>query len=104
AEDGIRDFHVTGVQTCALPIWPPGLRRVLPVGDRDGDHADLLPPPEGRELSQPWRVGGRLRGAFQLHPVRAVEPDLRVLHPGAEIGRASCRVRWWLLVVLVVCE
>src|SRR5690606_40584449 len=32
AEDGIRDFHVTGVQTCALPIWgksllptPPGL-------------------------------------------------------------------------------
>src|SRR5690606_41046060 len=20
-EDGIRDFHVTGVQTCALPIW-----------------------------------------------------------------------------------
>src|SRR5690606_10060304 len=27
AEDGIRDFHVTGVQTCALPIFPgkPGL-------------------------------------------------------------------------------
>src|SRR5690606_39312221 len=23
-EDGIRDFHVTGVQTCALPIWGPG--------------------------------------------------------------------------------
>src|SRR5690606_40335412 len=23
AEDGIRDFHVTGVQTCALPIWFP---------------------------------------------------------------------------------
>src|SRR5690625_6109007 len=22
AEDGIRDGHVTGVQTCALPIWP----------------------------------------------------------------------------------
>src|SRR5690606_41189477 len=22
AEDGIRDFHVTGVQTCALPICP----------------------------------------------------------------------------------
>src|SRR5690606_41208051 len=30
AEDGIRDFHVTGVQTCALPIFgdhrPVGLR------------------------------------------------------------------------------
>src|SRR6266511_1561908 len=33
AEDGIRDCHVTGVQTCALPIWrqgrrePPSLQR-----------------------------------------------------------------------------
>src|SRR5690606_39866237 len=31
AEDGIRDFHVTGVQTCALPIsrprWPEPKRR-----------------------------------------------------------------------------
>src|SRR5690606_425659 len=25
AEDGIRDFHVTGVQTCALPIYAEGL-------------------------------------------------------------------------------
>src|SRR5690606_40985409 len=24
AEDGIRDFHVTGVQTCALPIFLQG--------------------------------------------------------------------------------
>src|SRR5690606_39826026 len=24
AEDGIRDFHVTGVQTCALPIFISG--------------------------------------------------------------------------------
>src|SRR6266511_3769607 len=28
AEDGIRDFHVTGVQTCALPILT--LRGTLP--------------------------------------------------------------------------
>src|SRR5690606_40096379 len=26
AEDGIRDFHVTGVQTCALPILEPPMR------------------------------------------------------------------------------
>src|SRR5690606_40253438 len=26
AEDGIRDFHVTGVQTCALPISCCGIR------------------------------------------------------------------------------
>src|SRR5690606_39690518 len=30
AEDGIRDFHVTGVQTCALPIYHfPGARERL---------------------------------------------------------------------------
>src|SRR5690606_39425982 len=28
AEDGIRDFHVTGVQTCALPILRPIVRLV----------------------------------------------------------------------------
>src|SRR6266576_2602133 len=25
AEDGIRDIYVTGVQTCALPIWALGI-------------------------------------------------------------------------------
>src|SRR5690606_40755571 len=30
AEDGIRDFHVTGVQTCALPIWN-ALSTAVPV-------------------------------------------------------------------------
>src|SRR5690606_9562150 len=29
AEDGIRDFHVTGVQTCALPIYEPRLLQSL---------------------------------------------------------------------------
>ena len=27
AEDGIRDWSVTGVQTCALPIWLGGAHR-----------------------------------------------------------------------------
>src|SRR5690606_39606824 len=31
AEDGIRDFHVTGVQTCALPISFPAGRRPCPT-------------------------------------------------------------------------
>src|SRR5207302_5809924 len=30
AEDGIRDFHVTGVQTCALPISEGRLISALP--------------------------------------------------------------------------
>ena len=29
AEDGIRDWSVTGVQTCALPIWPLQKRQRL---------------------------------------------------------------------------
>src|SRR5690606_39887878 len=29
AEDGIRGFHVTGVQTCALPISPHGASAAL---------------------------------------------------------------------------
>src|SRR6267378_4490564 len=42
AEDGIRALYVTGVQTCALPIYPvrhpaPGLRRLRgPSGRRIG--------------------------------------------------------------------
>src|SRR5690606_40550091 len=31
AEDGIRDFHVTGVQTCALPIFAACSIKVLPT-------------------------------------------------------------------------
>src|SRR5215475_14470040 len=31
AEDGIRDFHVTGVQTCALPILALSLKLKMPV-------------------------------------------------------------------------
>src|SRR5690606_40038189 len=34
-EDGIRDFHVTGVQTCALPIWREGADHET-VGDEGG--------------------------------------------------------------------
>src|SRR5690606_40675575 len=37
AEDGIRDFHVTGVQTCALPILPDDPSVVI----RMSEHPDL---------------------------------------------------------------
>src|SRR5436309_4951787 len=35
AEDGIRDFHVTGVQTCALPIYFPQFARDLALENPD---------------------------------------------------------------------
>src|SRR2546427_6244607 len=40
AEDGIRDLTVTGVQTCALPISPRGLRQVA-AGMRDRARQEL---------------------------------------------------------------
>src|SRR5690606_40982778 len=39
AEGGIRDFHVTGVQTCALPILRAGLiGEATRASQRFGDH------------------------------------------------------------------
>src|SRR5215213_10838279 len=43
AEDGIRDWSVTGVQTCALPIWIASEADALKhVPDADGQLADSL--------------------------------------------------------------
>src|SRR5262249_57382081 len=65
AEDGIRDWSVTGVQTCALPISGRP--------DRDGRR---LP---GRAPAPDVDVDGR--------------QDDGALHDRLEIGRASCRER-----------
>src|SRR5690606_40439178 len=46
AEDGIRDFHVTGVQTCALPIYNLVYHILFLFLDHNKflnmDHKDLL--------------------------------------------------------------
>src|SRR5438046_10107925 len=74
AEDGIRDWSVTGVQTCALPILPggnpspPRERRCAPgAGSRGtfvgaGDHREAVraQPPE-RARSEERRVGKECR-------------------------------------------
>src|SRR5439155_17794463 len=75
AEDGIRDGHVTGVQTCALPIsaLPLGRRAraaARPPGRRNGRRArrrralsppgpDSPPPPP--ECLQGWRRAATAR-------------------------------------------
>src|SRR5690606_40176432 len=43
AEDGIRDFHVTGVQTCALPISDKDINpnRIAVVGHSRGGKTAL---------------------------------------------------------------
>src|SRR5690606_40892733 len=51
AEDGIRDFHVTGVQTCALPIYLHVLTVDLAAGHLEGA-GDLR---VGRVQVRRWR-------------------------------------------------
>src|SRR5690606_39988814 len=79
AEDGIRDFHVTGVQTCALPISArPELPRPepYPPGPRPSPRPEPYPP-EPYPPPQPPRP-----------PRMAAVDDSR-----RQIGRASCRER-----------
>src|SRR5690606_40968489 len=74
AEDGIRDFHVTGVQTCALPISL-------------GDFTEKLH--EQLQVGMPVSVEGPY-GCFTFdgdHPVQIWI---------GEIGRASCRERVYM--------
>src|SRR5687768_17648828 len=54
AEDGIRDVAVTGVQTCALPIFQAGAGE----GGR-GARADAGEGAQGRAQVERARVGGR---------------------------------------------
>src|SRR5690606_40558819 len=56
AEDGIRDFHVTGVQTCALPILEGHGTVLSVVPELDHAHvrlavADIDPPGGYRRLA-----------------------------------------------------
>src|SRR5437016_8809940 len=92
AEDGIRDWSVTGVQTCALPICAKPKQASRQWAERQ----KLAPPPAPKEL-HPARVIDILVDLLH-HPeddARAVCQRLRAGgHPVTpEIGRASCRER-----------
>src|SRR5256885_6436678 len=82
AEDGIRDYKVTGVQTCALPIW----------AERTG--AQFAAQGPGAD------PGAVVFDALQAARARGVDVMLADtagrLHSQShlmEIGRASCRER-----------
>src|SRR2546430_16255274 len=100
AEDGIRDLTVTGVQTCALPIYRPLLSAALPTKSDAPGGRPSAPPPNGgdagAEVACSFSVlaggprsgerrggeGGRIRGG----------PDqLKKKTPsGARTGRSTC--------------
>src|SRR2546422_4525576 len=99
AEDGIRDVAVTGVQTCALPIW-------CPSGMRTMARATSMPatPPANwapvyqiasARATMPRRWNARVSAGLKCAPERlpqgeytraiAVRP---MADPMSEIGRA----------------
>src|SRR5256885_12393100 len=83
AEDGIRDYKVTGVQTCALPISGPrttSMRSTLSVVSAAKSYV-----PPGSFAGTP----STSTFTYLLSPPRRKRD---VVAPG-EIGRASCRER-----------
>src|SRR5690606_40252528 len=85
AEDGIRDFHVTGVQTCALPIW--AVRRPR---DRDLDREPAkleVQRPGSDPVRQPGCTGSYV-GSFQCSMLM---PSGR--SEERRVGK-ECRSRW----------
>src|SRR5690606_40465789 len=86
AEDGIRDFHVTGVQTCALPIFDRRRRVAAALAAHDAvDHHHADP----RNVAQPdalQQVAPRgVLGAVEEHEVRSEE---------RRVGK-EWRAGWW---------
>src|SRR5206468_5590635 len=87
AEDGIRDLIVTGVQTCALPIYIP-LDRVK-ADERLGAMLARLP---GRRFVFTNGDAPYARKVLEAIGVHAQFDDLHDIH-ASQIGRASCRER-----------
>src|SRR5690606_39692869 len=93
AEDGIRDFHVTGVQTCALPI--SRRRTFMRIGIVGAGAM-------ARIHGAAWnKLPVTLAGCYDRHPERAAaycqefggQPYASLAELLAKIGRASCRER-----------
>src|SRR5437870_6053897 len=83
AEDGIRDGHVTGVQTCALPILEESIL-LASLGEAQGRESPRL----RQDLLEEWNLPRGPVARMQTQSPRAPQPP-----QPQEIGRASCRER-----------
>src|SRR5256885_11209852 len=84
AEDGIRDYKVTGVQTCALPIcivksYPAA--QALISGEQSKQDSSLV---------VSWESLERRKAEYDELVHKKIPANSREI---AEIGRASCRER-----------
>src|SRR5690606_40862979 len=86
AEDGIRDFHVTGVQTCALPIFKRKEYRTGQILQTCATNNVIIPVYVTRDLGLRFD---------ETHPLAGGTDTLFFVEACArgEIGRASCRGR-----------
>src|SRR5690606_40820983 len=85
AEDGIRDFHVTGVQTCALPISGSVTNSYVdPSTNSPGCRMNASSPMTSMgRVSSDWSWAGSMCGYLWLSKTRK--------NLSRQIGRASCR-------------
>src|SRR5690606_39287113 len=103
AEDGIRDFHVTGVQTCALPIYssaaPEGMRPAsrTPLKLEPVSAAPKRKPRKPRwtlMLVPPPRVPSPVR-TVELKRRHALPPVMALVVAVAFVAFASAQVGVW---------
>src|SRR5205085_3811472 len=93
--DGIRDLTVTGVQTCALPIWAescsPGRNPRRSSASSNSTAAGGYPlRPDAMSVHDAQQLRS-LTSFFAGLATRGAGPGDGA--PGPEIGRASCRER-----------
>src|SRR5256886_14711165 len=99
AEDGIRYLTVTGVQTCALPIWARPLqsmrRKLVAAQDVFPQHADRL----AARAAQPEALGWTplLRRFTGAHPDAAQSWIAPRRAASAGWGRGARQLRLWPL-------
>src|SRR5690606_40310732 len=97
AEDGIRDFHVTGVQTCALPILATiaaspveaGAASATWLAVRDLESGSLRPQIVATHNMDPVRVTELVDVQAFFDEVRSEERRV-----GEEGGNRGRRARW----------
>src|SRR5207302_6799673 len=93
--DGIRDFHVTGVQTCALPI--SNSRRVISsytAAQMRAMMEKVVLEGTGRKaILEGYSAAGKTGTAQKVDPATGAYSKTKYVGSFAEIGRASCRGR-----------
>src|SRR5690606_40232106 len=100
---GIRAFHVTGVQTCALPIFTFQLELRQAVKREESKKLKQRlqgleqKKKSGRFFSIIWKVAAVFIGGLGLLWFFNMSPDYEKIY---KIGRAWCRDRIWMAVVV----